>query len=68
MKMQTVVVGGHARKIGKTSVMAGLIRGLMASMIGKTFLNSFWRLSRVFMVFELFYDEAVCASMAATGL
>lgn len=26
--MQTVVVGGHARKIGKTSVMAGLIRGL----------------------------------------
>jgi len=26
--MQTVVVGGHSRKIGKTSVMAGLIRGL----------------------------------------
>jgi len=28
VKMQTVVVGGHARKIGKTSVMTGLIRGL----------------------------------------
>ncbi len=26
--MQTVVIGGHARKVGKTSVMAGLIRGL----------------------------------------
>ncbi len=26
--MQTVVVGGHARKIGKTSVMTGLIRSL----------------------------------------
>ena len=26
--MQTVVVGGHSRNIGKTSVMAGLMRGL----------------------------------------
>lgn len=27
-KMKTVVIGGHSRNIGKTSVMAGLIRGL----------------------------------------
>jgi hypothetical protein len=26
--MQTVVIGGHARKVGKTAVMCGLLRGL----------------------------------------